>query len=62
MTTHGMSYSTIKDLLDRGYAEILSVENDMFNKIIIVLVDKKHQYRIKLSGSQALALHLTDIK
>ncbi len=53
-----MTYSTAKEVLEKGAAEILSIDNDSlgFGKIMIILVDKKHQYQVHLSGAQALAI------
>ena len=53
-----MTYSTAKNILDRGLAEILNIENEVmsFGQIMTILVDKKHQYQVRLSGAQALAL------
>ena len=56
-----MTYSTAKDILDRGLAEVLSIENDGFGfgKIMTILVERsngRHKYQVHLSGAQVLAL------
>lgn len=55
-----MDYSTLRDLLQRHHAEILSVRREVmgYGAELTVLVDGKQQYKTHVSGAQLLALDL----
>lgn len=53
-----MSYSTAKPLLDSNKAVIVKIQPEVFGFgwFAIIRVDGKHDYQVKLSAAQELAL------